>query len=84
MHTISLSLSLYISLSLSQSQHHQLLPELQKSAEDASFEEIRDVCRTAEQTLLRAMGEAGIAVINANNKNKPAAAASSDEVEFED
>jgi len=42
----------------------KLLPELKKSAEDSAFEEIRGVCGQAEQVLLRAMGEAGIAVIN--------------------
>lgn len=51
----------------------KLLPELKKSADDAAFEEIRDVCRAAEQTLLRAMGEAGIAVINQNQKDQQTA-----------
>lgn len=55
----------------------KLLPELKRSAEDAAFDEIREVCAAAEATLLRAMGEAGIAVINENKKKRSAAKAAS-------
>jgi hypothetical protein len=54
--------------------HFRLLPELRKSAEDAAFEEIRGVCATAEQVLLRAMGEAGIAEINEKDRKAREAA----------
>mmetsp|Transcript_52087 Transcript_52087/g.103476 ORF Transcript_52087/g.103476 Transcript_52087/m.103476 type:complete len:468 (-) Transcript_52087:173-1576(-) len=62
----------------------KLLPELKKNAEDAAFEEIRGVCAMAEQVMLRAMGEAGIAEINSQKKEKDkklkaAAAAASEE-----
>lgn len=55
----------------------KLLPELKKSSEEEAFDEIREVCGHATKTLMRAMGEAGISLLNEAAKNKHGEAAAS-------